>query len=248
MVQTAMSAKPVVLIIEGASSDGESLTRLLHSHQYHTIITDSPVDAMAYLESPVDLVLSGFSPSHPQGRDLLQTWRARRPETPFAVMTDERGVAAAESAVAMGAVGYVQLPLRGDQTLAQVAKWLEYKRPRDNGQPVGESHNGRQHSSASANESDQLSAIKIPPGTTLEALERAAVEQALVQHRGNRTHAAKELGISVRTLQRKLKAWGGGNPSRAAPPSPSRIPGTQAWDTSQSSARPSSYRPRLVNS
>jgi hypothetical protein len=39
-------------------------------------------------------------------------------------------------------------------------------------------------------------------------LERAAVEQALVQHHGNRTHAARTLGISVRTLQRKLKAWG----------------------------------------
>jgi DNA-binding NtrC family response regulator len=50
--------------------------------------------------------------------------------------------------------------------------------------------------------------IDIPPGTSLEDLERAAVEQALVQHQGNRTHAAKTLGISVRTLQRKLKAWG----------------------------------------
>jgi hypothetical protein len=39
-------------------------------------------------------------------------------------------------------------------------------------------------------------------------LERAAVEQALIQHHGNRTHAARMLGISVRTLQRKLKAWG----------------------------------------
>jgi DNA-binding NtrC family response regulator len=50
--------------------------------------------------------------------------------------------------------------------------------------------------------------IDIPPGTSLEDLERAAVEQALSQHQGNRTHAAKTLGISVRTLQRKLKAWG----------------------------------------
>jgi DNA-binding NtrC family response regulator len=49
--------------------------------------------------------------------------------------------------------------------------------------------------------------IEIPPGTSLEDLERAAVEKALQVHRGNRTHAAKTLGISVRTLQRKLKAW-----------------------------------------
>jgi DNA-binding NtrC family response regulator len=33
------------------------------------------------------------------------------------------------------------------------------------------------------------------------------VEQALEEHGGNRTHAAQSLGISVRTLQRKLKAW-----------------------------------------
>jgi DNA-binding NtrC family response regulator len=50
--------------------------------------------------------------------------------------------------------------------------------------------------------------IGIPPGTSLDDLERAAVEQALTEHQGNRTHAAKTLGISVRTLQRKLKAWG----------------------------------------
>ncbi len=49
--------------------------------------------------------------------------------------------------------------------------------------------------------------IEIPPGTSLEDLERAAVEKALQVHHGNRTHAAKTLGISVRTLQRKLKAW-----------------------------------------
>jgi DNA-binding NtrC family response regulator len=49
--------------------------------------------------------------------------------------------------------------------------------------------------------------VEVPPGTTLEELEHAAVEQTLHQFRGNRTHAAESLGISVRTLQRKLKAW-----------------------------------------
>jgi DNA-binding NtrC family response regulator len=49
--------------------------------------------------------------------------------------------------------------------------------------------------------------MTIPPGTRLDDLEHEAVEQALQQHDGNRTHAARALGISVRTLQRKLKAW-----------------------------------------
>ncbi|HUY31621.1 MAG TPA: sigma-54 dependent transcriptional regulator [Pirellulales bacterium] len=45
--------------------------------------------------------------------------------------------------------------------------------------------------------------------TTLESLERAAVLETLARAGGNRTHAAEALGISVRTLQRKLKIWGG---------------------------------------
>jgi DNA-binding NtrC family response regulator len=45
-------------------------------------------------------------------------------------------------------------------------------------------------------------------GRSLKDLQRAAVEKALGDHNGNRTRAAEALGISVRTLQRKLKAWG----------------------------------------
>jgi DNA-binding NtrC family response regulator len=44
--------------------------------------------------------------------------------------------------------------------------------------------------------------------TSLVALQRSAVEKALVECNGHRTRAAEALGISVRTLQRKLKAWG----------------------------------------
>jgi two-component system NtrC family response regulator/two-component system response regulator HydG len=50
--------------------------------------------------------------------------------------------------------------------------------------------------------------LEIPTHTSLEELERAAVEQTLERCEGNRTHAAEELGISVRTLQRRLKEWG----------------------------------------
>lgn len=58
------------------------------------------------------------------------------------------------------------------------------------------------------NELSTLDHVSIPPGTKLYELQREAVERALEQHVGNRTHAARSLGISVRTLQRKLKAWG----------------------------------------
>lgn len=45
------------------------------------------------------------------------------------------------------------------------------------------------------------------PQKRLADLERIAMVEALEQHGGNRTSAAESLGISVRTLQRKLKKW-----------------------------------------
>ena len=41
----------------------------------------------------------------------------------------------------------------------------------------------------------------------MEELEKLAITKALDQCAGNRTHAANRLGISVRTLQRKLRLY-----------------------------------------
>jgi two-component system response regulator HydG len=48
---------------------------------------------------------------------------------------------------------------------------------------------------------------EIPTGLTMEELEKMAIAKALDQFGGNRTHAAHRLGISVRTLQRKLRQY-----------------------------------------
>jgi DNA-binding NtrC family response regulator len=48
---------------------------------------------------------------------------------------------------------------------------------------------------------------QIPTGLTMEELEKLAITKALDQYGGNRTHAANRLGISVRTLQRKLRQY-----------------------------------------
>jgi DNA-binding NtrC family response regulator len=45
-------------------------------------------------------------------------------------------------------------------------------------------------------------------GQTLADMERGAILATLDAHGGNRTQAARELGISLRTLQRKLKEYG----------------------------------------
>jgi two-component system response regulator FlrC len=48
-----------------------------------------------------------------------------------------------------------------------------------------------------------------PSLSTLEEMERAAIEEALAQVGGNRREAAERLGIGVRTLYEKLKKYRG---------------------------------------
>ncbi len=50
---------------------------------------------------------------------------------------------------------------------------------------------------------------QLPPHLPIDlgALEKLAIEEALRRVHGNRTHAARLLGIGLRTLRNKLKAW-----------------------------------------
>jgi transcriptional regulator with PAS, ATPase and Fis domain len=57
------------------------------------------------------------------------------------------------------------------------------------------------------NRSSDTEEVYVPKDMTLEELEREAIKQALIRYQGNRTHAADSLGISVRTLQRRIRVW-----------------------------------------
>lgn len=52
------------------------------------------------------------------------------------------------------------------------------------------------------------SEFKVPDGWTLEAIERETLTHMLQRHEGNRTLVAEKLGLSRRTIQRKIKDLG----------------------------------------
>ncbi|XIA64665.1 helix-turn-helix domain-containing protein [Bradyrhizobium sp. TZ2] len=59
-------------------------------------------------------------------------------------------------------------------------------------------------------ESQALSPHEIVPmliGSTVEAIERELVLQTLASCDGNRTHAARVLGLSVRTMRNKIRQY-----------------------------------------
>ena len=50
-------------------------------------------------------------------------------------------------------------------------------------------------------------AVVYRPGMTMAEVEKAAIQAALKEYRGNRRRAAEVLGIGERTLYRKIKTY-----------------------------------------
>src|SRR6476659_936420 len=185
-----MLSNALILVAGGEAADRETILQAL-GDEYHVVAAQTMDDALAHSNDSVTLVICDLDSTQLNGMDLVRKWKERQPHTPFLALTNGRDVGPAVEAMKHGVSDCLVKPLDQDD-LRSAAMQLVNHRGAGGDQPRS---GGKTH-------------IDIPPGTSLEDLERAAVEQALVQHQGNRTHAAKTLGISVRTLQRKLKAWG----------------------------------------
>ncbi len=191
-----MVSNTLILVAGGDAADRETIFQAL-SDGFHVVAARTIEDALAHAKDSVGLVICDLDSTQLDGMELVRLWKARRPQTPFLALTNGAEVGLAIEAMKNGVADCLVKPIDQDDLRASAMQLV--------------STHADSASHTNGDESTKIqrkSHIDIPPGTSLEDLERAAVEQALVQHHGNRTHAAKTLGISVRTLQRKLKAWG----------------------------------------
>ncbi|HUD71870.1 MAG TPA: sigma-54 dependent transcriptional regulator [Dongiaceae bacterium] len=82
-----------------------------------------------------------------------------------------------------------------------------------------------------------------PVGATLDDFERDLIRRTLLRHAGNRTYAAKSLGIGLRTLQRKIQRYGlrlrgtRGRPRRAQKSAETPSPGSSSGASQPASTR-----------
>jgi len=63
------------------------------------------------------------------------------------------------------------------------------------------------HQGSGAHSLDWEAEAQWAPGRTLDQIERAVILKSLAFHNGNRTHTARELGISIRPLRNKLNEY-----------------------------------------
>jgi DNA-binding NtrC family response regulator len=192
--------KGTVLIVEDNDLERQTLTTLLNLEKYDTLAAADANTAMQYVNDDVDVVLSDLRMAGHSGVDLLRQWKAQRPSTPFIFVTGVVDVAQVVEAVKLGAEDYITKPFNTKELLSRIAECVEARH--------GDSTFDESPIDSSPLESAGYgSRMEIPTGATMDEIERIAIETALRSHGGNRTHTAEALGISVRTLQRKLKAW-----------------------------------------
>lgn len=195
-----MTRKTKLLVVEDRDNERRALARLLSMEGYETLTAKDANDALAHVAEGVDLVITDLKMPETSGVELLERWKARRPATPFIMVTAFAEVDSAVKAMKLGAKDYLTKPIKPDEFLDLVARVVQSSAAAlpaaDHAEPAGEAA-----SHSPANETP-------PHATRLEDLEKDAVLRALEREGGNRTHAARLLGISIRTLQRKLKAWG----------------------------------------
>lgn len=190
------------ILVVADADDREIISRALSAENYHVIQAETADHAARQLDQPVDLVVCDLCLDGNDCRELMNQWHEQRASTPFILLTRADNVTDGIKAMQHGAADYVTKPINSEELIVRVAKWIDSRRKEERLQELESKFDGGR-----VDDHQNGATIDIPAGTSLEDLERVAVERALELHHGNRTHAARTLGISVRTLQRKLKAW-----------------------------------------
>jgi DNA-binding NtrC family response regulator len=196
-----VSEEAAILVVEDQRAERDALSRMLEAEAYRVVAARNPREALAHVREPIDLVICDLRLGTASGVDLLRDWRRSQSRTPFIMVTAYGDVPTAVAAIKLGAEDYMTKPVDPSALLGLVNRLLRSE-DREESAAMAESATLGLHDEAEQNP------VESHEGRALEVLERRAILDTLEQFAGNRTRAADSLGISVRTLQRKLKAWG----------------------------------------
>jgi DNA-binding NtrC family response regulator len=182
--------RPCVLIVEDEKRLRELLVDVLPEMGCEPLAARSAEEAIKLIErhppqiALLDLNLPGMS-----GLELLENLRRRFPLLQSIIMTGFGDLESARAALRLEAVEFLTKPFH----LSDIE------------QALGKA---RRRLVTAMQPADRIDIA--PEPRTLAQAEREMILQALERHAGNRTAAARELGISRRTMHYKLKEYGAG--------------------------------------
>jgi DNA-binding NtrC family response regulator len=225
-----MTGQPVLLVVDDEPAILHLVERVVRAEGFTTILHSNPREALErlQLERP-DVALVDVQMPEIGGLDVLRAIKRELPGCAVILMSGFTSAETAMEAIKLGALECVAKPLdinRLRQRLADAARRLQLcgllGRAEQMLTSAGWPGNVRELRSV-LEEACRLAdgqtlterdleiarppAVALPPDD-LEAVEREHIVKVLAELRGNKAAAAKRLGISRRTLYRRLERHG----------------------------------------
>ena len=174
---------PKVLLVEDEPRLRDVIGEALRTWGFSCAATRSGEEAIRWCETDrPDVLLLDLNLPGRSGLETCQALRERGIDAAAIVLTGYGDLAAAQRAIELGVVAFLTKPFRlGELEQALARAW---RRP------------------------EPILANEPPPAVRLDEVERRHILHVLDSHNGNRTAAAKQLGISRRTLQYRLAEYG----------------------------------------
>lgn len=183
-----------VLIVEDEPRVREMLVRIAQAAGFHVLAVWSGEEAVRHNnENPFHLVILDYHLPRMNGLETLSKLRERSPELQAIILTGYASLDVARQAIHLDVVEFLTKPCqRGEleQALDRALKRLISPAPEPADVVVEEQ-------SSKTGKSIQ----------TIEEAERELILQGLRRNNGNRAAAARELGITRRTLHNKINAY-----------------------------------------
>jgi DNA-binding NtrC family response regulator len=185
---------PSVLFVEDEPRLREILSTAITSWGFAVATARSGEEAVKLMnEQPRDIALLDLNLPGMSGIEFFEQIRQRWPGTAVVILTGFGDLQAAKAAIRLDVVDFLTKPCRLDDL--ETALDRAWKRSPASQLPIVPP--------TTTVDDDDPDA----PPKTLEEIERKHILETLARHKGNRTTAAAELGISRRTLQYRLSEY-----------------------------------------
>lgn len=203
--------KAAVLIVD----DEEKLCRFLRKEfergGYAAHVAHDRDGALGVLaRERVNVVLLDIALPGANGIDILAELKAARPALPVVMLTGNAAVDTAVRAMKLGAYDYLAKPYNVPELMALADRACDDSRRRAAAE--AERLAAARQLQDAVRRATGLPSMESADPASLAELEKAHILKVLAEQGGNRTRAAKVLGVDVKTLYNKLKDYKDGAP------------------------------------
>jgi len=203
-----MNTAMTILVVEDQVREREALSRMLRSEGYNTIGAGNRPEAIRAFEDPVDIVVCDLRLGTDDGLDVLRQWRETKPTVPVLMVTAYGDIHSAVEAMKLGASDYLTKPLKPDELLMLLNRYLPMRVREKNGSQIDAGGIGRMigQSLKMREVFDQIIKVSASDSTVLIVGESGTGKELVASaiHENSRRRAEPFVAVNVTALPDSL--------------------------------------------